>query len=201
MTSTKTTRKFNPPYEPHFGGIWESLIQTAKCTPLINLGSRRKSLDVFRTILVETQAILNSRPLTIVTDLPEKEMPLTPNHFLINSPFNSLPPGKFDSPDPASVNSGKNVQQIVNHFWKRVVKEYLPTRLKRSKCSDSDQASFRVNDIVWVLKDMTQRGIGPLGRVLDVYPGRDGQHRVVKVKTTYGTYVRPVCALARVLAD
>ena len=128
-------------------------------------------------------------------------MPPTPNRFLINSPFNSLPPGTFDSPDPASVKSGKNVQQIVNHFWKRVVKEYLPTRLKRSKCSDSDQTSFRVNDIIWVLKDMTQRGIGPLGRVLDVYPGRDGQHRVVKVKTTYGTYVRPVCALARVLAD
>ena len=48
---------------------------------------------------------------------------------------------------------------------------------------------------------MTPRGIWPLGRVLEVYPGRDGQHRVVKVKTAYGTYVRPVSALARVLTD
>ena len=73
--------------------------------------------------------------------------------------------------------------------------------LKRSKWSDSDQTPLRVNDIVWILKDKTPRGIWPLGRVLEVYPGLDGQHRVVKVKTAYGTYVRPVSALARVLAD
>ena len=150
---------------------------------------------------METEAILNSRPLTIVADLPENEMPFTPNHFLINRPFNSLPPGRFDSQEPASFKSWKNVQQMVNHFWKRLVKEYLPTLLKRSKWSDSGQTPLRVNDIVWILKDMTPRGIWPLGRVLEVYPGRDGQHRVVKVKTAYGTYVRPVSALARVLAD
>ena len=70
MAATNTTWKFNPPYGPYFGGIWERLIQTAKRTSLIILGSRRLSLDVFRTILVETEAILNSRTLTIVADLP-----------------------------------------------------------------------------------------------------------------------------------
>ena len=201
MAATNTTCKFIPPYGPHFGCIWEQLIETAKRTLVITLGSRRKSLDVFRTILVETEAILNSKPLTIVADLPQKEMPLTPNSFLINRPFNSLLPGKFDSQDPASFRSLKNVQQMVNHFWKRLVKEYVPILLKRSKRSDSDQTPLRVIDIVWILKDTTPRGIWHLGRVLEVYPGRDGQHREVKVKTAYGTYVRPVSALVRVLAD
>ena len=41
MAATNTTWKFNPIYGPHFGGIWESLIQTAKRTLLIILGSRR----------------------------------------------------------------------------------------------------------------------------------------------------------------
>ena len=191
MAATNTTWKFNPPYGPHFGGIRERLIQTAKRTLLFILGSRRLSLGVFRKNLVETEAILNSKPLTIVADLPENEMPLTPNHFLINRPFNSLPPGKFDSQDPASFKSWKNVQQMVYHFWKRIVKEYLPTLLKKFNWSNSDQTPLRVNDIVWLLKDMTPRGICPLGRVLKVYPGQDGQHRVVKVKTAYGTYVRP----------
>ena len=130
MAGTNTTWKFNSPYGPHFDGIWERLIQPAKRTLLILLGSRRLWFDVFRTILVETEVILNSRPLTIVADLPENEMPLTPNQFLINRPFNSLPPGKFDSQDPASFKSWKNVQQMVNHFWKRLVKEYLPTLLE-----------------------------------------------------------------------
>ena len=169
MAATNTTRKFNPHYGSHFGGVWERLIQTAKRTLLIILGSRRLPLDVFRTILVKTEAILNSRPQTIVADLPEKEMPLTPNHFLINRPFNFLPPGKFESQDPASCKSWKNVQQIDNHFWKGIVKEYLPTLLKRSKWSDSDQTPLGVNDIVCILKDKTPRGIWPLGLVLEEF--------------------------------
>ena len=201
MAATNTTWKCNPPYGPHFGGIWERLIQTAKHTLLIILGSRRLSLDVFRTILVETEAILNSTPLKIFADLPENDMLLTSNHFLINRPFNSLPPGKFDSQEPARFKYWKSVQQMVNHFWKRLVKGYLPTLLKRSKWSDSGQTLLRVDDIVWILKDMTPRGIWPLGRVLEVYTEGHGQHRVVKVKTAYGTYVRSVSALARVLAD
>ena len=119
MAAANTNWKFNPHYGPHFGGILERLIQTAKRTLLTIIGSRRLSPDVFRTMLVETEAILNSRPLTIVADLPANEMPLTPNHFLINS----LPPGKFDSEELTSFKSWKNVQQMVNHFWKRLVKE------------------------------------------------------------------------------
>ena len=133
LAATNTTWKFNPPYGPHFGGVWERLIQTAKRTPLIVLGSKWLSLDVFQTILVESEEILNSRPLTNVADLPDNEMPLTPNHLLISCPFNSLPPGKLDSQIPASFGTWRNLQQMMNHFWKRLVKEYLPTLLKRSK--------------------------------------------------------------------
>ena len=105
-TKTKSTKhwqqrtqswKINPPYGPHFGGIWELLIQTAKRILLTILGSRRLSFCVFRITLVETETILNFRPLKIVADLPENEVLLTPNLFLINRPFKSLPPGKFDS--------------------------------------------------------------------------------------------------------
>ena len=108
MAAMNTIWKFNPPYGSHFGGIWERLIKTAKQTEVI---------------LVETEAILNSRPLTIVVDLPEKEMPLTPNHFLIIRPFNYPPRGKFDSQDPDSFKFWKNVQQMVSQFWKQLVKE------------------------------------------------------------------------------
>ena len=147
-------------------------------------------------------SILNFKPLTNVAELLENEMPLTPNLFLINRLFNTLPPWKFYSQDLASFKFWKNVQQMVNHFWKRLVKVYFPTLLKRSKWSDSDQ-TLRVNDIVWILKYITPRGIWPLRRFIKVYPGRNGQHpcRVVKVKTAYGTYVYPVSALARFLAD
>ena len=57
---------FNPPLVPHFGGVCEKLIQTAKMTLVIVLGSRKLTLSVFQTVAAEAEAILISRPLTQV---------------------------------------------------------------------------------------------------------------------------------------
>ena len=188
---------FNPPYGPHFGGAWERLIQIAKRTIIIILGSRKLTLDVFQTILTETEMILNSRPLTIVTDYPENDEPLTPNHFLIQRPFSSLPPGVFDDSMPLTYTKWTHVQQMMNHLWKRLKKEYLPSLMKRPKWNEM-QPPLKVGDIVWVLKDLTPRGIWPIGRVVEEHPGRDGTTRVVTVRTAYGTLNRPATALVKV---
>ena len=201
QAAQNTKWHFNPPYGPHFGGAWERLIQSVKRTLLIILGSRKFTFDVFHTIMVEAEAMMNSRPLTNVSDAMENEEPLTPNHFLLQRPYNSLPPGIFPSTKPANLKSWKNVQHFLNHIWRRLVREYLPTLIKRPKRSENDGNSLKVNDVVWILKDFIPRGIWPLGRVEEVLPGRDGNNRVVKVKTAYGTFVRPVSGLARVFAD
>ena len=150
--------------------------------------------------MVETESMLNSQPLTHVADVPDNEEPITPNQFLVQTTYNSLPPGDFSSTMPASFESWRNVQQLMNHVWRRLVKEYLPTLTKRSKWSEQCD-SLKVNDLVWILKDLTPREIWPLGQSVETSPGKDGSVRVVKVKTSYGTYVRPVASLSRVLAD
>ena len=88
----------------------------------------------------------------------------------------------------------------MNHVLRRLVKECLPTLAKRSKWSKQVD-SLKVNDLVWILKDLIPRGIWPLGRIVETSLGKDGSVRVVKVKKSYGTYVRPVADLSRVLAD
>ncbi|XP_075250784.1 uncharacterized protein LOC142342987 [Convolutriloba macropyga] len=173
LEAKNTKWHFNPPYGPHFGSAWERLIQSVKRTLLIILGSRKFTFDVFHTIMVEAEAMMNSRPLTNVSDAMENEEPLTP------STSASL---QLSSP------------------W-RLAREYLPTLIKRPKWTENDGNSLKVNDVVWILKDFTPRGIWPLGRVEEVFPGRDGNNRVVKVKTAYGTFVRPVSGLARVFSD
>ena len=147
LAAVKTTWKFNPPYGPHFGGVWERLIQSAKRTLLIILGSRRLSFDIFETIMVEVETILNSRPLKNVADQPENEEPLTPNHFLIQRPYSSLLSGNFGDQQPASFKNWKHVQQLMNHVWRRLIKEYLPTLLKRRKWTDNDQPPLKVGDV------------------------------------------------------
>ena len=47
-------------------------------------------------------------------------------------------------------------------------------------------------DIVLIADPNTPRGVWPLGRIVSAHPGPDGIVRVVTVKTTSGTYVRPV---------
>ena len=158
LAVANTTWKFNPSYGPHFGGVWERLIQNTKRTLLLILGSRRLSFDTFLTIMVETESILNSRPLTNVAEQPDKEEPLTPNHFLIQRPFNCLPPGQFGDKQPASLKTWKNTQKLMNHIWRRLVEEYLPTLSRLSKWSRSNDRPLKVDDIVWVLKDQTTRG-------------------------------------------
>ena len=125
---------FQPTVSPHFGGAWERMIQTAKRTLLIILGSQKLTLDFFTTILAETELMLNSRTLTHVADRPENEVPLTPNCFLLHRPFANLPPGVFDSSDqPLSFKSWKELQKGTNQIWRKLLKEYLPTLHPRGK--------------------------------------------------------------------
>ena len=81
LAAQNTKWHFNPPYGPHFGGTWEPQIQSVKRTLLIIPGSRKFTFDVFQTILVEAEAMMNSRPHTNVSKAMENEEPLKPNHF------------------------------------------------------------------------------------------------------------------------
>ena len=154
--------------------------------------------------MVEAEAILNSRPLTNVADQPENEEPLTPNHFLIQRPYSSLPTGNIGDQQPACFKNWKHVQQLMNHVWRRLIREYLPTLLKSRKWRDNNQTPLKVGDVVRVLKYLstltTPRWIWPLERVVETSPGRDSEVRVAKVKTAYGSFVRPVAGLARVFS-
>ena len=81
------TWKLKPPLAPHFGGIWERLIQSAKRTLLIILGSQQLKAEIFQTIVAETEGLLNSRPITYVSSDTNYEEALTPNHFLLRRPY------------------------------------------------------------------------------------------------------------------
>ena len=124
---------FNPPSAPHFGGPWDRMIQTAKRTLLIILGSQKLTLEFFTTILAETELMLNSRPLTHVNEQSGNGQPLTPNHFLLHRPFANIPPIGFKGTDKQlSFNSWKEVQKVSNHFgndsWRSTCQLWIDDR-------------------------------------------------------------------------
>ena len=136
----------NPPFAPHFGREWERLIQTTKKTLLLILVCRKLIVELFYTILAETDLMLNSQTLTHVADYPDNEEPLMPNHFL----------GK--SWNEVLQKSWKEIQNLVKNIWERLLTEYILTQYHRSKWN-IQLPPVAFGELVWLIRDFTPRGI------------------------------------------
>jgi hypothetical protein len=87
------------------------------------------------------------------------------------------------------------VQRIVDDFWKHWQRDVFPALVPRKKWN-ADRRNVRVNDVVVVENPNAVRGNWTIGKVTDVFPGKDGKVRNVKVKTSCGEYERPVSRIA-----
>lgn len=75
----------NAPHSRHAGNVWERQNKTVKSvlSSTQSLSQGRLSDASLRTILYNTMAIVNSRPLTVDNfNCPDSLEPLTPNHLL-----------------------------------------------------------------------------------------------------------------------
>lgn len=76
---------FLPPATPHFGGVHESLIKSAKRAIYAVLKNTDVNDEELHSAFVGAEGILNSRPLTYMSASGKDPTPLTPSHFLIGS--------------------------------------------------------------------------------------------------------------------
>ncbi|XP_028317687.1 uncharacterized protein LOC114472566 [Gouania willdenowi] len=90
---------FNPPAASHFGGIWERQIKTIR--KVLNSVVKQQTIDEegLHTLMCEVEAIINSRPITRVSDDPNDLEALSPNHLLLMKVKTPLPPGLFNKAD------------------------------------------------------------------------------------------------------
>jgi len=83
LSQNQTQWRFIPPRSPHWGGLWEAAIQSAKHHIVRAVGNLVLNFEEFYSVLTTIESILNSRPLTTFSDDPIDLSPLTPGHFLI----------------------------------------------------------------------------------------------------------------------
>jgi len=193
--------KFNPPHASNFGGVWERLIRSTRSILDSLLSTHGQSLndESFRTLLVEIEAVLNSRPLTVecLNDV-ESPTPLTPNHLLtMKSNIVMPPPGHFERVDVYSRKRWRRVQHICNEFWSRWRKEYVQLLQTRQKWNDTKR-NLQTGDIVLVKED-TKRNDWKLAVVEAVRHSDDGVIRTVEIRQGSSKYVRPVNKLVLIL--
>lgn len=196
FTTSETTFIFNPPASPHMGGAWERMVKSVKTSLYAVIPKRTPSEELFRCLLIEVENMVNSRPLTYLPlDSAESEA-LTPNHFLLGSSSGVKPVGEFGDDVKLLRSNWLMVQLYAQTFWKRWVKEYVTTLTRRTKwCSPVNPISL--DDIVIIVDENLLPRQWLKGRVIEVYPGKDGQVRSAKVQTSSGVYHRPVVKLAK----
>ena len=87
------------------------------------------------------------------------------------------------------------IQKPVDSFWKRWTRDVFPTLVLRKKWQ-LERRNLQVSDVVTYIEENAVQRNWTLGKVIETYPGRDGQIRNVKLKTPLGEYTRPVNKVA-----
>ena len=109
------------------GGIFESLVKQVKRTMKTVINDQVMPEETLHTVLVDTEAVLNSRPLTSVRDDLNDYEALTPNHFLIGRASSNNPQFQFEEQEVNSRKGWRMAQELADMLWRRWRKEYLPS--------------------------------------------------------------------------
>ena len=188
---------FNIERAPWWGGAFERLVKSTKRCLRKLIGRAHFSHDELLTAVTEIEAVINSRPLSYVSG-DDLEEPLTPSHLLVGRRILNLPDhiGYLCNPDDEdfSVDSVQLTRRVkylnntLNHFWSRWRTEYL-NELREAhahsvrKSHVAKKSDIAVGDVVIVHDEQLPRGLWKLGRVQELFTGRDGHCRGAAVRT------------------
>ena len=132
--------KRNPPHASNMGGVQEQQIRSARpiLNSLLETHGSKLTEESLQTLVVEVEAIVNSRPLTTeVMNDATSLAPLSPINLLTMKSRVVMPPtDSFTTPDRYSRKQWRRVQHVANEFWDRWRKEVLVTLQNREKWSN-----------------------------------------------------------------
>jgi hypothetical protein len=166
--------KFVLEYAPWKGGFYERLVGITKRSLRKSLGKSKVNEQQLATILVETEAVINSRPLVYVeNDINSRA--LTPAHFLTLNYEVGTPDIEIDySPEETLsdklIETWKKGQARINYFWQVWSTEYLQSlrekhTLKMKSIKGEVQRVPKVGEVVIVKEEGLPRGSWKLAKI------------------------------------
>lgn len=195
LAEHKIILKTIPCRAPHFGGCWESEVKSVKTHLLKVVGQQILTFDELNTMLVQVEALLNSRPLYALSSDPSEPTALTPAHFLNTKPLVFLPAREVTETRLHLISRHELTDQLVQSFWKRWRNEYLHTLQSRQKWNTPSNP-VRVGMVVVSMQDNVMPLHWPLGLITEIFPDKKGICRVASVKVQGGMLQsRPIVKL------
>lgn len=185
---------FIPPHAPHMGGLWEAAVKSFKFHFKRLAGSQKFNFEEFSTVLARIEGVLNSRPLTAVSEDPSDLTALTPGHFLRGAPLMALPEPDFQN--LPLINRWEKLKALHHKFSIRWKEDYVKSLHQRYKWQTPNPI-LQVNDLVVILDDLLPPNQWRLGRIEQLHLGSDNRPRVADVRTSTGSITRPIVKLCR----
>jgi hypothetical protein len=192
LTERNTEFHFIPARSPHMGGLWEINVKSVKNHIKRSIGLATPTFEEMYTLLTRIEAILNSRPLTPISNDPNDLEPLTPGHFL--SPGESLTAvheGDITEIKTNRLSRWQLIERMRQLFWRRWTREYLSRLQARSKWRNPDTTPA-VGSLVLIADDDLPPLRWNLARITELHFGKDGLPRVASLKTKNGATKRSV---------
>ncbi|XP_051175680.1 uncharacterized protein LOC127290904 [Leptopilina boulardi] len=186
---------FITPGTPHMGGSWERLIRLVKVALKMILKEQSPKEETLCTLFTEVEHSVNSRPLVDVSLDPRDEKALTPNHFLIGASTGNLT-YQHEHQIKCPKKQWEMAQYFGDYFWKRWLREYLPSLLPRKKWVVESEP-LKIGDVVLIVDNQVPRNVWLKEIIERLFPGQDDRVRVVEVRTTKRKFIRPVNKLIK----
>ncbi|KAJ8973156.1 hypothetical protein NQ317_017929 [Molorchus minor] len=165
--------KFNPPGAAWWGGWWERVIRILKNLLRRQLGKASISFEELYTIICDCEAVINSRPLTYISETSEDLLTLTPAMFLQDIRENGVP--DLDNIGEVSLKRrARYLLQVREALRKRFRKEYLSQLVLFSFNRDSNRhlTDYKLGDVVIIETENLKRFDWPLGVIEEIFPAK-----------------------------
>ena len=178
--------KFILEKSPWWGGFYERLVGLVKNLLKKAMGRARFTYDELFTLLVEVENVLNSRPLTYVSESQDESF-ISPYHLL----YGRYPSEKcFDFAEKDIYGNDvreiyTKLQDVKSYFIKKFESEYIVALQERAfynnkKFDNSER--LVINDIVLVKEENVPRMSWRKGRIVRLIKGSDGRVRGAELK-------------------
>ena len=152
--------------------------------------------EEYRTVLLQVQSLVNSRPLWPANEGDIDEPPITCNDLL-------RPHGLLMHPPQLNEGNPKfrydYIERLVSEWWKLWLRHFVPNLQPRTKWVKLRQ-NIEIGDIVLVIDPDFKRGQWKMGKIIETYSGTDGNIRSAKIKTSTGNYDRLITKMCLLLA-
>ena len=192
LASEKITWRFNLSQAPWWGGQFERLVGLFKRAFYKVIGGGVLTWSELSEVVLDVETHLNRRPLSYVED--DVQLPLlTPSSFMFQRSIRLPERQPWREEDHDLRKRQRYLRTYKDALWRRWTHEYLTAlRERHTHIVSGKPRPLNVGDVVIIRSEDKNRGKWPLGIVEELFEGRDGKVRAVKLRAGKTFLERPI---------